>query len=563
LEPSFAIQSVVLTEFGDLLRGYARRGVTVVRNEDPWVQFQIVEDCDGLCDASLVVLPTGLELPLLDHRGRDVTEDTLNKTIHDLTHLLHKKRFESELKVLEALAVDLTARLGRNPDAPRALKKRNFVQEVVTASQDGLLWTKELSATKATPSAKVLDHSFKARELPDGRVLWLRHRRGRLDSEVRLVGESLEGARYELSFHYPPQSHQRVARLFELLLKGSDWPQFNGMTDLLNAVPRSAFGLMVPQSVASYPAAVNSLLREINRSSPDFTVERGLLRDAFKRFDYHLPDFVGEFVNGRSPFFTVIDNGDPAESWCVQAFLDRDLKGSVYAVNALGGSIAVCDQKLSTSTQFRRTQLLTFFKTLAEDSGRIRDNPHDTTGLFEVRRNLPDRRWNDARAYDTAARAAGLCWDALVKEGCFSPQQTASRMRWHSEKLSEGVWAVSIVAPTGRGGWLPQLINFNVIPEGITEVSYSWGLRGIFGGLLGRRVLPEEGGILTDEQAVSIVRALVRSSRGTLGTTESQAFRNISPDIRATSLSSLRAVDPDRDRYDLFKRIANYFKNSW
>ena len=562
-EPSFAIKHVVLTEFGDALRGYARRGVTVVRNEEPWVQFLIIENSNGLCDASMVVLPTGVELPLLDRNGHAVGETTLNETIHDFTHLLRKGRYEPELKALETVAAELADRLHRNPDAPHALKKRNFAHEVVFAARDGLLWTKENTATTSHRGVKVSEKEFEARELPDGRVLWLSHRHRRSSSDITLVGESLEGGRYELSFLYPVQTHQRVARLFDRVISGKQWPDFHEITDLLHAVPRSSFAIILPSSMDTYPSAVNSLMREIQGHAPEFAVERGLQRETFYRMDPHLSDCVLELVMGRSPFFTVIDNGNPAESWCVQAFLDRDLKGRVFAVNALGGSIMVCDQKVPVSTEFRRTQLLKFFKTLAEDSGRIASNPNHENGLLEVRRNLPGPRWNDAFAYDAAARAASLCWDALVKDGCFSPQRSASEMRWHSQKISEGVWSVSLVAPSGRHGWLPYLINFIVIPDGITEVSYSRGLRGIFGGLWGKRVLPEGGRTLSDAQVLEVIRILIRSSKGMLGMSESAAFREISPDIRSTFLSSLRSVDPDRTDYDILRRIANYFRNTW
>lgn len=563
MEPTFGIKHVVLTEFGDALRGYSRRGVAVVRNEEPWVQFHIIENRDGLCDASVVVLPTGLELPLLDRGGHPVGEGTLNETLHDFTHLLRKGRYEPELKVLEKLAAELSQRLARNPDAPRTLTKRNFGHEVVLAAKDGLLWAKELSQTASGSPCKVSQRDLEARDLPDGRVLWVSHRQRRLSSEVTLIGESLEGARYELSFHYPPQTHQRVARIFDKVLSGTQWPQFNDMTELLHAVPRSAFAIIVLTSMESYPSAANSVMRQIHKVAPELTIERGLPQDTWYRMDPYLADFVAELVMGRSPFFTVIDNGNPAESWCVQAFLDRDLKGSVYAINALGGSIVVRDSHPPGSPQSRRAQLVKFFKTLADDSSRITSNPNYTTGFAETRRNLPERQWNDALAYDNCARAASICWEALVKEGCFAPQRSASDMRWHSQKVSDGVWSVSIVAPGGRHGWLPYLINFHVTSDGITQVSYSGGRRGILGGLWGKRISVEGGGTLLDDQVEHIVRTLIRNSRGSLGVSVASAVKNISSEIRCTFLSSLRSVDPDRADFDLVKRLWSYLRNSW
>lgn len=175
LEPSVSVKQVVLTQLADLLRGYSRRGVTLVRNAEPWVQFHITENDEGMCDASLVVLPAGLELPLLDRSGSSVTDATLNGTIHDFTHLLLKRRYDPELKVLESLAVELSQRLERNPDAPKSLKERNFRHEIVLAARDGILWAEDRKLATTAHREAPVERNFQARELPDGRVLWIRH----------------------------------------------------------------------------------------------------------------------------------------------------------------------------------------------------------------------------------------------------------------------------------------------------------------------------------------------------------------------------------------------------
>lgn len=564
LEPTFAIKSVILTEFSDILRGYTRRAVTVVKNEEPWVQFHITERDEALCHASMVIMPSGLELPLVDRSGHSVSEATLDSALHDFTHLLQKVRYAPELCALETIAQELTERIGRNPDAPPALKRRNFGHEVVLAARDGVLWAKDPAIIASRRGVRPPpSNDFQARELPDGRFLWARHRPRPFSSDVALVGDSLEGARYELTFHFPPQMHQRVARLFAKIVNGARWPQFREMTDLLQSNPRTGLGIALSRGTDSYPSAVNALIRELSHALPEGSVERGLLPEDKEHLDPYLSDFVSEFVKGRSPFFVTIEAEDPSARWRVQAFLDRDLNGTVFAVNALGGSIVVSDNHLVGSPDFRRIQLMRFFTMLADDSARLTHNPNYTTGLSEARRNLPERSWEDAFGYAAALHGAALAREALTKEGLLSPERNARDIRWHTRKVREGVWAVSLIDESARGSWSPFMITITGSPYGVVEIAYSRGVRGPLGGLWGRRVRPSSGGGLSDDEISNVVRVIGRGLQGKLGMPEREAFATISPVIHATLLSSLRDLDPDRERRDLLRRVWNFLKNIW
>lgn len=564
LEPTFTIKNVILTEFSDIVRGYTRRAVTVVKNEEPWVQFHITERDEALCNASMVIMPTGLELPLVDRMGHSVSEVTLDGAIHDFTHLLQRVRYAPELLALETLAAELTERIGRNPDAPAALKRRNFGHEIVLAARDGVLWAKAPATASSHRGVRPPpSNDFQARELPDGRFLWARHRARPFSSDVAVVGDSLEGARYELTFHFPPQMHQRVARLFAKIVNGARWPQFREMTDLLQSNPRTGLAISMSRGADSYPSAVNALMRDLSRALPEEAVDRGLLPDHHECLDHYLSDLFSEFVMGRSPFFATIDAEDPSASWRVQAFLDRDLKGTVFAVNALGGSIVVSDNHLVGSVDFRRTQLIRFFTMLADDSARLTHNPNYTTGLHESRRNLPERSWEDAFGYAAALHGAELAREALTKEGLLSPQLNARDIRWHTRKVRDGVWAVSFIDESARGVWSPYLITITGSPYGVVEIAYSRGVRGPLGGLWGRRVRPASGGGLSDDEISNVVRVIARGLQGKLGMPEREAFATISPAIHATLLSSLRDVDPDRERRDILRRLWNFLKNIW
>lgn len=563
LEPTFSIKSVVLTEFSDLLRGFSRRGVTVIRNEEPWVQFFITDTRETLRSASIVLLPSGLEFPLLDREGFPVTEKTLNASIHDFTHILHQGRYAPELKVLQRLAGEITERLSRNPNSPRALAQRNFVLEVFFAAKDGVLWSKDPSPVRGHRGAGLAPSEFQARELPDGRVLWMRHRKRTSSSEITLIADSLEGTRYELTFHYPPQTHTCVAHLLAKAVGGARWPLFNEMTDFLHAVPRSGFGVKFPKSADTYPSAVNAFIREIADVNSANRVERGLFRDDFNRFDFHLPQIMSDFVKGRSPFFAVIDNSDPSESWLVQGFLDRDLKGTLYAVNGLGGSIVAQDPGFAGTLEGRRERLLTFFKLLGENSAQLTRNPNFTSGLSEARRNLPDRSWEDALGYAALVHGVSLAWNALVKEDVVSPQHSASQMRWDARKVREGVWSVSLVTGRSRGSWVPSLISITASRYGVAEICYSWGLRGPLGGLWGKRIRVQSGGGFSDEEVFQAVRVILQGAKGTLGMSERGALSNVAPSATITGLSSLRDVDPDGDKRDLLKRLWRFLKAMW
>lgn len=563
LERTLVIKQVVLTEFADILQGYSRRGVTVVRNEEPWVQFHITERSESLCNASIVIMPTGLEFPLLDRSGHPVTDRSLNGAIHDFIHILRQERCEPELKALEAVAAELTKRLRRHPDPPPALAQRDFGHEVAVAARNSARRAPGSEEQRGLTEARLLNGEFHATELPDRRVFWSRHRLRPISSEVTFIVDSLDGSRFEVSFHYPSRFHQRVARLLATACKLGQWPQFRKMTDFLRASPGGGFAVVLLQSADLYPAAVNALMHDIEQALPQSGIDRGLLRARSSGLCYFLPEFLSELVKGRSPFSLVVDNGSPAESWHVQVFLDRDLQGTVYAVNALGGSLVVGERQIVGSLASRRSRLLKFFKLLAEDSGSVTHNPNRSRGFYEVRRNLPENSGNDALGYAAAIHGASIVWDALVKEGGFTPEQSASGVRWDSRKLREGVWAVSLVAPTGRGAWLPYLITVTANPSGIIEISYSRGARGLLGGLQGRRVRSLAGGAFSDGEVWNVVRVIAGGSKGTLAMSEGDAFSSVSPFIVPSFLSSLRSLDPERERRDLLSRFWKYLKSFW
>jgi hypothetical protein len=522
------------------------------------VQFFITETRETLHSASIVVLPSGLELPLLDREGLPVTDTTLNGAIHDFTHLLRRGRYTPELKALERLAAELTNRLSRNSDPPFVLARRNFGHEVLLAARDGILWSKDPRSTAAHRGVAALPSEFQARELPDGRVLWVRHRQRTSSSELTFIADSLEGVRCEITFHYPPQAHPRVSRLLAKAVNGPRWPLFHEITDLLHAVPRSGFAVKIPKSSDTYPSTLNKFMGDIAEALPAHDVERGLFREHFHRFDHHLSEFVSEFVMGRSPFFTVIDNGDPSESWYVQGFLDRDLHGTFYAVNALGASIVAREAGIVGTLESRRERLLTFLKLLEGNSAQLTRNPNFTSGLSEVRRNLPGRSWEDALGYSAAIHGVSVAWNALVKEGAFSPQHRASAMRWHTQKVREGVWSVSLVTDSSRAGLVPYLLTITASHYGVAEICYSRGVRGPLGGLWGRRVRVLSGGGLSDEEVFQSVRVIAQGTKGTLGMSERRALSNVAPSASTTILSSLRDVDPDGDKRDLLKRLWRY-----
>lgn len=561
-EPSFSVRQVVLTQFGDLLRGFSRRGITVIRNGEPWIQFHIVEGRSGLCDASLVVLPTGLELPLLDRGGRAVTDETLNEAVHEFTHLLLKGRYEPELKVLEAMASELTSRLKNNPEAPASLTRRNFGHEILLSAHDGLLWSKSGEDSRSHTNETLPGRYFEPRELPDGRVLWIRHQYRRLSSEVSFVMDSLEGAQCVIAFHYPTHAHSKVSRVARRIAAGTAWPMFQEITDLLHSFPRSGLSLMIPTSTDSYPPPVNALTREIERTVTGIECERGLFREGFDRFDRYLPDFVSELVKGRSPFMVTVFADSPGDMWWVQGFLDRDLRGALFAVNALGGSVVVSDLKVMHSRDSRRANLVNFFKTLAEDSSRLTQNLNYSSGMIESRHNLPTQSWRDAYAYAAMNDAISVCWEALMAERPFPTPLVASQSRWYTTRLSEGVWSVSLLSRGREKERLPHLINFKVTPEGVTEIAYSLGRRGLLGSLLGRRVWARGGEVLEVECLDGVVRAIAQSVSGRSGESFRRGLRHVSPALECSllPLASLRDADPDHKRHNVLARLWDAIK---
>jgi hypothetical protein len=272
---------------------------------------------------------------------------------------------------------------------------------------------------------------------------------------------------------------------------------------------------------------------------------------------------VADLVRGRSPFCSFIDSVHPAEQWCVQAFFDSDLKGSLYAVNALGGSVSVHDDRLDSSFEFRRARILEFFNLLSNHSGRLLYDSTHISGLGELRRNLPDGSWKDALAYAGASRGASIVWAALSREWGSLLDDSSKAVKWETQRLTEGLWAVSLCSPFGRTSWFPYLVTLKVDPAGVVEVLYSKGARGPLGGLLGRRVFDSSRRVLSDDVVSNIIHVIARGSKGTLGTKERMEFTNVTPTLRRTFLSSLRSFDPERKQHDLLARLWHVLRRIW
>ena len=561
LEPTFEIRGQLLTELGDVVRGYSRRAVTVVRNHKPLVQFLLIEQEGVVRHASILLHPSHIEWPLLDRNGRYVTDQTVDATLHDFTHQLRQTRQAPMLRIIESLGREVQDRVAQNEDAPEALRRRAFVQEAWTACRDDRVWTPEFGAPPISPVLAPPGYGYTARELPDGRAFWIYHDIQGSGDVIRIAGYSRSGSLFSVQLHYPPHMSWRVAMLCERIVSSGGWPDFSPALEVLRTSKKSGVSLHYSPGADQYPAAVNALLDIARGCEGNRNIGRGVWSDEDGRMEGYFADMVTEFVKGRLPIHGSIGGRNPASSWVFHAMLDEDLNGTVLFVNSLRGSLTLRSM-LGFDVESRRQDLLEVLNSMYDSPGEFIEKFYGI-GSFEVTaHNLPRR--GEVELSGALNTIAVSMWKGIKAAGHYFSIDLCGHAPWSSQRLISGDWALSLESVHSVRGALPYLLTCIVHEGGVREILVSYGERGFLGGLLGKQIVPNGGsGFFSEHEVGAIVRSLADRSPDAKGVSVSDRVLAICPHAHVSWLSSLRRFDPQFKQRDLLSRIVRWFQNIW
>ncbi len=562
LEPSFEIRGELLTELGDVVRGYSRRCVVALRNNKPLVQFLLIEQEGVLRHASIILHPAQIEWPLLDRDGRYVTERTVDGAIHDLTHHLRQVRSAPTSRVMESLAKEVRARVSRNEDAPDLLRGRRFVQEAWAAYRDERGVSVDFGLPPLSPMLAPSEHAYIPRHLPDGRACWVYHdiQNGRTDV-LRLAGYSRSGARFSVHVQYSSHMSWRVGAICEDLALSNGWPDLNPALALLRNSKRGGISFSYSTSPDSYPAAVNALIDSVRLICPHSEIGLGLWKDRDGRMEPYLSDIIGEFIKGRLPLHGSVGGKDPAHTWVFHAMLDDDLHGSVIFVNSLRGSLIM--RSLQGADMAARGRALTHaFKELFESPELFLGSFHGKSAFDVTLFNLP--HGGATERFSRVNDFALAMWNGARSAGHFAYSESSGYAPWRACKGELGQWVVSLESIHSVREALPYVVACVVSERGVREVLVSYGARDPLGGLWGRRITAETGDTLFDESEVeTLVRVLSDGSSLVREESLTQRVQSVVPRAQVSLPRSMRAIDPEAARKDLLPRFVKWLKNLW
>jgi hypothetical protein len=559
---SFHIRPELLTELGDVVRGYSRRAITAFRLNERLVQFLILEHEGALRGATMIVGPAGLEWPLLDRQGRYVSDETLNETLIDFTQLLVEHKGATLGRVSQVIAQELKQRIAEQEEDGTPLARRAFEQEAFAAYGDYRNYCRDLGQPAVMPVGAPRDAEYQSRDLPDGRVVWMHHNteQERVNT-IKIAGMSHTGNPFSVRLQYPPTIFWKVSSVFDRMLHSHYWPDFGRALYLLRQSERSGIAFDFTPSVDTYPTAVNSLVASIRKGGVGRDVGLGMWRGRDVRMEPHLEMLLDGFVEGRSPFYGAVPSDDPAHNWVFHGMLDEDLRGEIVFVNSLKGSVSLTSTR-GGSREARHESLLATFEAFFDDSsGFLAALPGKC--LFEVAtENLPTG--DEVESLGSLNEVALALWKGLTSSGHYHNISSSGYAPWRAVRLPDGAWQLSLDSVHAYRVSLPYLVACTVKDNEVREFSISRGERGPFGGLWGCKITPgpDACGFELNE-VVALARAVSDRSIEYGNYHLKSRVLSVCPGAKLSRFANLRAMDPERDSRDLWDRMVSWFKNIW
>lgn len=554
LEPVLSFHTRLFTTLVDTLTGTSVRGVAVLRNNEPFLQFRVTETRDGHCSANLLVVPTSLELPLLDRRGHLVRADTADEALHDFTHLLYSRRNANAERLLRALGRSLASRqrcIHQSVFEPGAIP---FNVHLLNAVNEMNLVRHMEGTFEIAPSLAPEGSPFLPRTLPDQRIAWIAHdASGPSSHHVKLEGHSIVGEPYTIDLRFPPSTFSSVRRAFHKLLRDeTSWPSFHQIADILSHDHHSGVSLDYPNEISSYPVIVNDLIASLEDKGPTSCLRGAVPQEAYSATAF-LPYYIDELVRGRTPLFMRIEGDHPASTWSIQAFFNEELQGSLFMRNDLCGRIILSTLDCPLDTVARKAELERVLQDLPHMGPSIFNGDPLSSCFGEQRANLPRGSHPDRLSYESANHAATVCLNAIQRAGY---SRKASDPSWIVQHPQDGRWSVTLPALFSVGRALPYVINMQVGIDGVSEVAYSRGQRGPLGWLFGRRIFSGGSGpSFSDEELTRIISLICSESSRQSPMQEFQDLNNIRTGLTVLPIAPLRELDPEALQRDTLTRL--------
>lgn len=559
---SFQVRPELLTELGDVVRGYSRRAITAFRLNERLVQFLILEHEGTLRGATMLVGPAGLEWPLLDRQGRYVTDKTLNDTLIDFTQLLVEHKGATLGRVSQVIAQELRRRIAEQDDEGTPLARRAFEQEAFAAYGDYRNYCRDIGQPAAIPVGAPCDAEYQSRDLPDGRVVWMHHNteHERVNT-IKIAGMSQTGNPFAVRLQYPPTIFWKVSSVFDRILHSQQWPDFGRALRLLRQSERSGIAFDFTPSIETYPMALNSLVASIRQGGIHRDIGVGMWHSRDVRMEPHLELLLEGFVQGRSPVYGSVPSDDPAHNWVFHGMFDEDLGGEIVFVNSLKGSVRLSSTRVG-SREARQESLLATFEALFDENVAF-PAALPRKSLFDVSiENLPSA--NDVESLGSLNEIALAMWKGVTSSGHYRNIRSSGYAPWRAVRLSDREWRLSLESLHAYRVALPYLVACTIKDNEVREIAISRGQRDPFGGLWGCRITPgrDARGFDSNEVAALAREVSDRSLEYSVYPMKSRVL-SVCPGAKVSSFANLRAMDPERQSRDLWDRIGNWLKSIW
>lgn len=556
-EPTFAISQRLATQYNDLVDGRARRVVTVWRNDEPFVEFCVVQDLRGdVFSADMNVVRLELNWPLVNKNGLSVNKFDVWRSIDEYIDVLQRSRLYPWPAALEELAGEHERRLSAN--RTRGESPEYCVEEVLLAVNENDLPVVGSGKALKRFFATVNDVGCVTHTLPDGRTLWMSMPGVSQYSEspsLQLAGFSCGADPFILRISFDTKDHQAVFAAWACCNSANDWNDIDKGLKKLALIPSGRLSIIEPRGPEECPLIINQLVECAKRydahgGSNIGTFGESEMSDSATRF------FVSRgIVRGCGYMHAFADYANLSQAWLCDALVNENVEGHLSFTNKLGGRFVVA---------------------IDADRGDVSSRSEALRGLIQCMYERPENLLLKAREIGaielcddflpTAANASSyrtLNDLAVTWLSRFSNWESAHRLRYSRQQpfrvrpLPEARWAISRCLD----GVSPSALSYHTLivgERGVEQAYYSDGKRTFFGSLKGVRVVPASPHSTFSDEEVLALLSIMQNLQSHVE--DGDVERLLSHHLLEAAVhrgASMRHIDPDCDTKDLWVRARN------
>lgn len=554
-EPSFAVSNRVGTEWGDVVRGYQRLVVSVLRNQSPFVEFSIVENDRGEVVSSLVnLIPVEVRWPLLNERGEPAGQRDISQTIDSYIAVLQRAAGFQWPQALEQLAVFQESRM-RIADGDSVVPGM-CVADVSLGARTESLFAGHLEFSKVASALAPFGIEGDPVVLPDRRVVWISNPElSPADNHVvaTLGGFSECGVPYAVELRGPNESLDRMWRAISGIKWHKAWGDIEkGCIDLAK-VPAIEFRLSEPGGREEYPSSINSLMNALKSPDEGRCVGVGLSRP-LTHYDapFHAR-VMSALVRGYVPIHAVGPQRSLGSTWVCEAFLDEALTGQVVLTNKLGGRIvASVDADLVSVGE--RLELLRAF------IGEIYENPEMLSSRISRHAALEIHSADLPHVIDDAAYRVMDTVAQMWRAPTSAARSSAFDSTFRSERLRDGRWALTKLQDRETRAGRFDSTTLVIGACGVEELYLTCGTRSSLGELRGTRVRPSTAvPAFRDVELIALLKEVSGREQNPSDDHFASRITATIPHLRVDRRCSMRHVDSERSSLDVVFRIKDWF----